>query len=153
MNQETAGVRLDLVASAPDIVALLIVAVDQQGHAVTASQQLIGGSQCHTRLDIAGIDNEAVEAVVHGSHGRTVSTAASKAMDVHSGVRTALQNSAVQAQGHSAVLRIDMQVLHHDRDTVTDMILLSDIVDAVSPLSCVDAGAVAGIGAVGADAS
>ena len=48
----------------PDIVALLIVAVDQQGHAVTASQQLIGGSQCHTRLDIAGIDNEAVEAVV-----------------------------------------------------------------------------------------
>ena len=41
------------------------------------------------------------------------------------------QNSAVQAQGHGAVLSIDMQVLHHDRDTVTDMVLLSDIVDVL----------------------
>ena len=47
------------MASAPDIVALVVVTVDKQRHAVATSQQLVGCSQSYTSLNVASIDNQA----------------------------------------------------------------------------------------------
>jgi len=93
------------MASAPDIVALVVVAVDKQRHAVTTSQQLVGCSQSHTSLNVASIDNQAVEAVIDRRDRGTVSAAASEAVNVHGRIGTALQNSAVHAQADSSLHR------------------------------------------------
>ena len=119
------------MASAPDIVALVVVTVDKQRHAVATSQQLVGCSQSYTSLNVASIDNQAVEAVIDRRDRGTVSAAASKAVNVHGRIGTALQNSAVHAQADSAVLCIDIQVLDNDGDALANMELFGDIVDVL----------------------
>ena len=64
------------MASAPNVVALIVVTVDKQRHAVATSQQLVGCSQSYTSLNVASIDNQAVEAVIDRRDRGTVSAAA-----------------------------------------------------------------------------
>lgn len=117
------------MASAPNVVALIVVTVDKQRHAVAASQQFIGSGTSNASLNVADIHNQAVVVVLNGSHGSTVSAVASQAVDVHCGISAAFQDSAVHAHADSAIFVIHVQVFDNHWNAFTDMELLGYIVD------------------------